>query len=58
MKEYISINSKEKIKDSKSYLNKAVKDLLAIQIERMKVRENNIFLKNVDKYYDYLPTDF
>jgi hypothetical protein len=58
MKEYISINPKEKIKVNKSDLNNALKDLLATQIKRLKVGENNIFLNNVGKYFDYLPTDF
>jgi hypothetical protein len=39
-------------------LNNALKDLLATHIERMIVRENSIFLKNIDKYYDDLPSDF
>jgi hypothetical protein len=58
MKENISINFKENIKDGKSDLNNALKELLTTKIERMKVKENNSFLENVDRYFDYLPIDF
>lgn len=45
-------------KEGKSDLNKAIKSLLATQINRMKAEESNSFLKKIDKYFDYLPNDF
>jgi hypothetical protein len=58
MKEYINIIPKEKNKDRNPDLNDVLKELLATHIKRLKVRENSIFLKNLDTYYEYLPTDF
>jgi len=58
MKECLPLNPLEKIIDNKADLNDALKNLLLTQLERIKVRENSIFLESVDKNYDDLPADF
>jgi hypothetical protein len=58
MKEYFSLKNSIQNEESGSELNQTIKNLLTVQIKRMKVKESNDFLKNIDKYFDYLTTDF
>jgi hypothetical protein len=39
-------------------LKQAIKDLLAVKIKRLKIEEDNLFIKNINKHFDDLPTDF
>lgn len=45
-------------KKGESDINRAIKNFLAVRIKRMKAEENNTFLKNIDAYFDDLPSDF
>lgn len=39
-------------------LKQAIKDLLAVNIKRLEIEADTLFIKNVNKYFDDLPSDF